>query len=529
MMWAGCRMATAVMAAIFLFALSCHAREPSVDALVEDFLKVAYYDEKGDGGGLDILRRFEDPVRVRIEDGGGSAEDKAYVAEVVALAARHSGHDIRMAEPGEEANLFVYLSNSADGQAVAEWMAKNQVRYAGRVKNAMFVERVAARMKHVGQPGWSHCIADAQQYDGRPDLEYGHAFLHNIAPASYHRRCIAEEILQALGLPGDTTKNWPSIFTNSPQALDGPSQYDWEYLAVLYDRRLHSGMMRKQAAPLARQIYAELRSNTRPPRETLPIFDPMQFAPSNALVAKTFMDVAFHRHSSDSLREKLVRANLPVAVGLIGDAADADRSELAASVERLRQHVGDGISFTDDAMNAKVVVYITKKLDFDRNRAEILAKASGGMTSSHLRSLDRYIQNLINGREYDVHRALNFWVHSELKKGILVVSEERSVKLVRRRCVSNYFVFGFGPFFIQTTAFPIPSFSVFADCPQPLSDYDLLFLRILVDPRLRPGMTQAETEPVVRRVLAELRPDETQPPQLERLHLKHAAGAAAVQ
>lgn len=49
------------------------------------------------------------------------------------------------------------------------------------------------------------------------------------------------------------------------------------------------------------------------------------------------------------------------------------------------------------------------------------------------------------------------------------------------------------------------------------SIYDLLYLRILYDARLRSGMTRDEARPIARQILSELRPDETRPPELTRL------------
>lgn len=49
------------------------------------------------------------------------------------------------------------------------------------------------------------------------------------------------------------------------------------------------------------------------------------------------------------------------------------------------------------------------------------------------------------------------------------------------------------------------------------SAYDLLYLRALYDSRLKVGMTRDEARPVAIEIFTELRPDETKPPDIQRL------------
>lgn len=51
------------------------------------------------------------------------------------------------------------------------------------------------------------------------------------------------------------------------------------------------------------------------------------------------------------------------------------------------------------------------------------------------------------------------------------------------------------------------------------SAYDLLYLRALYDSRLKVGMTRDEARPVAIEIFTELRPDETKPPDIQRLQL----------
>jgi len=55
------------------------------------------------------------------------------------------------------------------------------------------------------------------------------------------------------------------------------------------------------------------------------------------------------------------------------------------------------------------------------------------------------------------------------------------------------------------------------DALERASIYDLLYLRILYDTRLRSGMTRDEARPIALQVISEIRPDETRPPEFTRL------------
>lgn len=71
--------------------------------------------------------------------------------------------------------------------------------------------------------------------------------------------CLAEELSQALGLPGDTAVAWHSLWLPGvTRPYKGLTYYDAVILRTLYDPRMKAGMRREEAMSLARQIIAEL-------------------------------------------------------------------------------------------------------------------------------------------------------------------------------------------------------------------------------------------------------------------------------
>lgn len=93
----------------------------------------------------------------------------------------------------------------------------------------------------------------------------------------------------------------------------------------------------------------------------------------------------------------------------------------------------------------------------------------------------------------------------------IVVIPSYTTGLLRRSCIEEEFGQTFGPAADYEDARP----SIFNDNSEfaLMTTHDELLLRILYDPRLSPGMTEEEGMPIVRRIIAELRPDADAPAQ----------------
>ncbi len=63
---------------------------------------------------------------------------------------------------------------------------------------------------------------------------------------------ICEEFLQAMGLPNDSDMYWESVFRESSDLAEWPSNLDWGIVTVLYNPGIKPGMNEKQAVEVAK-------------------------------------------------------------------------------------------------------------------------------------------------------------------------------------------------------------------------------------------------------------------------------------
>lgn len=76
-------------------------------------------------------------------------------------------------------------------------------------------------------------------------------------PAEHLDACLLEELVQSLGLPNDSDRLRPSVFSDEDH-LTALSRHDRILLKALYDRRLPAGTPRARALEIVRPIIAEL-------------------------------------------------------------------------------------------------------------------------------------------------------------------------------------------------------------------------------------------------------------------------------
>lgn len=220
----------------------------SIDDLVEDFIRIALYDEFSEQNGRYVegqtpsrLSRWEDPVRIEILFGESVSDAQAEkdVAAVEALARqlkRATGHDIGMATRGAP-NLSVFFLDREEQRDFARGLLRH-VEGAGAVAETLMNSTADA-----------FCFAFTFGSE-RPGI-YDSAL---ILVKAEHRdlmrlSCIQEEISQAMGLVNDSPEARPSIF-NDDDEFALLTLHDEILLRMLYDRRLRPGMTEAEARPL---------------------------------------------------------------------------------------------------------------------------------------------------------------------------------------------------------------------------------------------------------------------------------------
>ena len=69
--------------------------------------------------------------------------------------------------------------------------------------------------------------------------------------------CFLEELTQSLGLPNDSIKMRPSIFSDKDRLFEY-SPVDKALIRVLYDKRMKMGVSRQARLKMAEQIFTDI-------------------------------------------------------------------------------------------------------------------------------------------------------------------------------------------------------------------------------------------------------------------------------
>ncbi|MGC9418282.1 MAG: DUF2927 domain-containing protein [Rhodovulum sp.] len=226
-------------------------------ALVEDFVRIALYDEYVSRSGRLVaretqsrLRRWEQPIRMGLVFGASVPEaqrDKDR-AEIAAYTRRLSGLTrlpIRMVDPAQ-ANFHVLILNEDERRAIGP-----QLRDL-----VPGIDTTAVRTIET-IPRSTFCLVLAFSRGQSSTYSRAVAVIRGEHPERLRQSCIHEELAQGLGLANDSPAARPSIFNDDEEfALLTP--HDALLLKILYDRRLRPGMVESEARPIVETIAAEL-------------------------------------------------------------------------------------------------------------------------------------------------------------------------------------------------------------------------------------------------------------------------------
>ena len=99
-----------------------------------------------------------------------------------------------------------------------------------------------------------HCMAmTSMSSEPNSAISSALVIIRNELPDIMRKACIHEEIAQSLGLTNDSHFARPSIF-NDDDEFATLTKFDEILLQILYDHRLNSGISKKEASQLVRQI-----------------------------------------------------------------------------------------------------------------------------------------------------------------------------------------------------------------------------------------------------------------------------------
>ncbi|TCP41736.1 DUF2927 domain-containing protein [Rhodovulum marinum] len=226
-------------------------------ALVEDFIRIALYDEYVSRSGRLVaretqsrLRRWEQPIRMGLVFGASvpAAQRDKDRAEISAYTRRLSGLTrlpIRMVDPAQ-ANFHVLILNEDERRAIGP-----QLRDLVPGIDTTAVRTIESI------PRSTFCLVLAFSRGQSSTYSRAVAVIRGEHPERLRQSCIHEELAQGLGLANDSPAARPSIFNDDEEfALLTP--HDALLLKILYDRRLRPGMVESEARPIVETIAAEL-------------------------------------------------------------------------------------------------------------------------------------------------------------------------------------------------------------------------------------------------------------------------------
>lgn len=226
--------------------------------LVEDFVKIAAYDEYAVRGGRFVaqqtpsrIRRWDRPVRMAIHFGASvpadrRRTDRAEISRYVARLARLTKADIKLTD-GPGANYHVLIMNTDELAAIGPELTR-------------MIPGIdpATRAEVVALPRYTFCSVYAFSEQGR-DNTYAAALavIRDEHTPLMRRSCMHEELAQGLGLANDSPRARPSIF-NDDEEFALLTRHDELLLQMLYDPRMKPGMDPDTARRVAEVLASEL-------------------------------------------------------------------------------------------------------------------------------------------------------------------------------------------------------------------------------------------------------------------------------
>ncbi|WP_343081158.1 DUF2927 domain-containing protein [Ostreiculturibacter nitratireducens] len=228
----------------------------STRQLVENFVRIALYDEYVTAGGGLIarqtpsrLRRWEEPIRMSVEFGPSvplaqREKDKADIAGYVARLARSARHPVRMSD--RNPNYIVLMLNEDERRAIGPRL----------MELVPGIDRSSVR-SIADMPPSTFCLVFAFSNGSGSTYSKAVAVIRAEHPDALRLSCIHEELAQGMGLANDSPAARPSIF-NDDEEFGLLTRHDELLLRILYDRRLKPGMIEDEARPIVEVIASEL-------------------------------------------------------------------------------------------------------------------------------------------------------------------------------------------------------------------------------------------------------------------------------
>jgi Protein of unknown function (DUF2927) len=210
------------------------------DEISRGFFKIAFGAELQFDRRVERIRKFDEPVRVFVDD-HGRPDDRAKIAEVIAdIRARIEHLDIAMADDRAAANVVVRLVRSGDLK---------------RTIQSVYGHDKSKQIQRSLDP---QCLSGIAK-DKRYRIRRADVILPVDAGEFVFYDCAYEELLQALG-PINDDPSVPWTMFNDDVQMGFFDVYDQYLLNILYDPRVRPGMTKAQVDKLLPDVLPAARA-----------------------------------------------------------------------------------------------------------------------------------------------------------------------------------------------------------------------------------------------------------------------------
>jgi hypothetical protein len=216
-------------------------RKTFTDAeIIDGFFKVTFGAEFHVAGGVDRIRKYDEPIKVYV-DNRAKPDRSAQVAAVVSDVRKHiRGLDLTMTDRREDAQVVVSLVRDHD--------------LAHAIRALYGIDR-ARRIQRSLEP---QCLSGFRKDENSRILHSDVLIVADAGDFVFYD-CIFEELLQSLGpINDDTTVPW-TMFNDDVQ-MGFFDLYDQYLLNILYDPRVRPGMTRTQVQALLPEVLPQVRA-----------------------------------------------------------------------------------------------------------------------------------------------------------------------------------------------------------------------------------------------------------------------------
>jgi Protein of unknown function (DUF2927) len=212
----------------------------SNDEIKDGFFKTAFRAELQFGRHHERIRKFDEPIRVFV-DNHGSRKWTANIAAIVEdIRARINHLDLAVSSDRDDANIVVFLVPTSD---------------FARTIRSRYGESMAKKIQNSLHPQCLSGIAKDESYR----IRRAEVILPVDADEFQFYDCAYEELLQSLGLINDDSSVPWTMFNDNVQ-MGFFDVYDQYLVNILYDPRVRPGMTKPEVDAILPDIFPTVRA-----------------------------------------------------------------------------------------------------------------------------------------------------------------------------------------------------------------------------------------------------------------------------